>query len=188
MKHGVLVLAVTLMIAAGPQQSQGPRGTVLVANMDDDSVWLIDLPSGTLRATLPTRMAPHEVATSNDGTMAAVTNYGDEQGPGNLIQLIDVEPGSLTGELVVEGYERIHGVRFLPGDSLLALTSEWTGEILIVGVLDGEIRRVLSTLGRASHMLALGGSWIYAANIVDGTVSRVDPAGDDATFKFAKGG
>ena len=62
MKHGVLVLAVTLMIAAGPQQSQGPRGTVLVANMDDDSVWLIDLPSGTLRATLPTRMAPHEVS------------------------------------------------------------------------------------------------------------------------------
>ncbi len=74
------------MIAAGPQQSQGPRGTVLVANMDDDSVWLIDLPSGTLRATLPTRIAPHEVATSNEGTMPAVTNYGDERGPGNLIQ------------------------------------------------------------------------------------------------------
>jgi DNA-binding beta-propeller fold protein YncE len=121
MEHGVLVLAVTLMIAIGPQQAQGPSGTVLVANMDDDSVWLIDLPSGTL----PTRIAPHEAATSNDGTMAAVTNYGDERGPGNLIQLIDVEAGSLTGELVVEGYERIHGVRFLPGDSLLALGRSW---------------------------------------------------------------
>jgi DNA-binding beta-propeller fold protein YncE len=78
MKRGVLVLAVTLMIAIGPRQSQSLNGTVLVANMDDDSVWLIDLPSGTLRATLPTRISPHEVATSNDGTMAAVTNYGDE--------------------------------------------------------------------------------------------------------------
>ena len=53
MKHGVLVLAVTLMIAIGPRQSQSPNATVLVANMDDDSVWLVDRPSGTYAPRYP---------------------------------------------------------------------------------------------------------------------------------------
>jgi photosystem II stability/assembly factor-like uncharacterized protein len=132
---------VRLDAALSPVLRDDPSGTILVANMDDDSVWLIDAATGTRRAALATRIAPHEVS--------------------------------------IEGYERLHGAAFLPGDSLLALTSERTGEILVVSARDGGLHRALPTGGRATHMLALAGPWIYAANIVDGTVSRIDPSGDN---------
>jgi YVTN family beta-propeller protein len=172
-----LVLVVLLGGVSGLAAQENPSGTILVANMDDDSVWLIDAGSGERRATIETHIAPHEIAVSTDGRVAAVTNYGDERGPGNLVQFVDVAAGVVTHEITIEGYERLHGAAFLGGDSLLALTSERTGEILVVSTENGAIRRRMSTGGRASHMLALGGDWIYAANITDGTVSRVDPGG-----------
>ncbi|HSG09513.1 MAG TPA: hypothetical protein VLA36_14225 [Longimicrobiales bacterium] len=165
----------------------GPVGTLLVANMDDDSVWLVDIETGLRRATVPTRIAPHEVAVSADGRTAAVTNYGDERGPGNLVQVFDVTSGDVIGEFEVEGYQRLHGAAFLPGDSLLILTSERTGELLVVGLHDGGIRRTLPTGGQATHMLALGGEWVYAANITSGTVSRIDLSGRSAARAWPAG-
>lgn len=187
--RSTLVLALFALVA--PLSGQGvdpPEGTVLVAGMNDDSVWFIDLATGERKAVIQTRVPPHEVAVSSDGRRAAVTNYGNQQrGPGNLVQLLDVATGTVTGEWSVEGYERLHGAAFLPGDSLLALTSERTGEILVVGWADGVVRRTLPTGGMASHMLALGGPWIYTANIVDGTVSRVDPTGRSPTLTWPAG-
>lgn len=189
-------IAVTLMAAlvafptppAAAQAPSLPSGTILVAGMNDNSVWLVDLSTGERRAALSARVAPHEIAVSSDGRTAAVTNYGNQQaGPGNLIQFVDVPSATVTREVVVDGYERLHGVAFLPGDTLLAVTSERTGEILVVSAADGAIRRKLSTGGRASHMLALGGPWIWVANILDGTVSRVDPSGATDTRAWPAG-
>ena len=159
---------------------QPPAGTLLVSNMDDNSVWLIDLPSGERRGSIATRAAPHEVAVTSDGATAAVTDYG-QPGAGNLVQIVDVRRGEVVREIVIDGYERLHGAAFLAGDSLLALSSERTGEVLVVSADDGAVRRVLSTGGRVPHMIALGGPWMWAANIVEGTVSRLDPDGRVAT-------
>jgi len=182
-----LVLFAMAVFFRGVGAQELPVGTVLVANMNDDSVWLLDLPTGERRAIVNTRIAPHEIAVSGDGSVAVITNYGDQRGPGNLLQVIRVESGEVTAELSIEGYERLHGAAFLPGDSLLALTSERTGEILIVGIDDGEIRRTLDTGGQAPHMLALGGEWIYAANIASGSVSRMDASGDESARTWPAG-
>ncbi len=179
--------AVTLPWAPGAASAQTPpAGTILVSNMDERSVWLVDLPSGERRATIPTRAAPHEVAVSSDGSTAVVTNYGDP-GAGNLLQVIDVATATVVRELVVEGHERLHGAAFLPGDSLLALTSERTEEILVVSADDGAVRRAMPTGGGAPHMLALGGPWIWTANIVGGSVARIDPSGASATETWPAG-
>lgn len=173
--------------AAVPATPGEPAGTILVANMDGNSVWLIDAATGARRAEIATHIAPHEVMLSSGGGLAAVTNYGLREGPGNLVQFIDVASGTLTHEIEVEGYQRLHSAAFLPGDSLLVLSSERTGEALVVGVRDGVIRRKLSTGGRASHMVSRGGRWLYAANILDGTVSRIDPNGIDSTRVWPAG-
>jgi DNA-binding beta-propeller fold protein YncE len=165
---------------------QPPSGTLLISNMDDNSVWLVDLPSGERRARIATRAAPHEIALASDGATAAVTNYG-QPGAGNLVQILDVPRGTVVRELVVDGYERLHGAAFLPGDSLLALSSERTNEVLVVSAADGAVRRVVSTDGRVPHMIALGGPWIWAANMVEGTVSRLDPQGRIATQSWPAG-
>jgi DNA-binding beta-propeller fold protein YncE len=174
----IAALATGLALAsARPAAAQSlPAGTMLVSNMDATSVWLVDLPSGTRRATIPARAAPHEVAVSSDGRVAVVTNYG-APGAGNLLQVVDVAAGTVARELVREGRERLHGAAFLPGDSLLALTSERTEEILVVSLADGTVRRAMPTGGGAPHMLAIGGPWIWTANIVGGSVARIDPTG-----------
>jgi YVTN family beta-propeller protein len=181
------IAALPLAAAAQGASPGEPSGTILVANMDENTVWLIDAATGVRRAEVKTHIAPHEVVLSADGAIAAVTNYGLQQGPGNLVQFVDVASGAVTHEIEVERYQRLHSAAFLPGDSLLAMSSERTGEILIVGVRDGVIRRKLKSGGRATHMLSLGGKWIYAANIVDGTVSRIDPNGIDSTRTWPAG-
>jgi streptogramin lyase len=47
--------------------------------------------------------------------------------------------------------------------------------------------RSIRSGGRATHMLALGGPWIYAANIADGTVSRIDPSGELPVYVWSAG-
>ena len=189
---GLTLLALTASPASDPEEGYGHAqlaltGTVIVANMDDDSVWLIDAATGRRRASFSTHIAPHEIAVSSDGRRAAVTNYGDERGPGNVVQIFDVEGGAVTHEIAISGYERLHGAAFMENDTLLALTSERTGEVLVVSVADGTVHRRLATGGEASHMLSVGGPWIYTANIASGTVSRIDPSGAVPTLSWPAG-
>ncbi|MCZ6917564.1 MAG: hypothetical protein O7I93_12365 [Gemmatimonadetes bacterium] len=70
-----LVLTAFFAAPAVAQKVQG--GTLLVANMDDDSVWLLDMTTGKRRAVVKTHMAPHEIAVSGDGRRAAIeAGYG----------------------------------------------------------------------------------------------------------------
>lgn len=183
----LLALACTLLTAAAAPFAvpKVPSGTVLIANMTARTVWLVDAETGERRAVVQTREDPHEVAVSRDGRLAAITNYGS--GDGNIIQFVDVPSGNVTHEVTVEGYQRLHGAAFLPDDALLALTSERTGEVLVINVQTGAIERTLPTGGAASHMLVLAGGWIYTANISDGTVSRIDPAGLEETATWPAG-
>ena len=72
-----LVLGTTTAAAA---QAAG-TGTLVVANMADNTATVIDLESETVLATLPTGPAPHEIAVTADGRYAVITNYGDRSGP-----------------------------------------------------------------------------------------------------------
>lgn len=177
----LLLICLLLTLPVPSQANDSPEGTLIVANMLGRSVWFIDAKTGEKRAEFATRYDPHEVAVSSDGRLAAVTNYGGSDGAGNIIQIADVAEGKVVRELEIADYERLHGVAFLPGDSLLVATSERTGDILVFSAMDGSMRRAVSTGGRAPHMLSPGGRWIYAANILDGTVARVDPFGEEET-------
>ncbi len=184
----MLWAALAILSAAPSLSAQAtPTGTAVVANMSGRSTWLVDLTTGGVTATVPSREAPHEVAVSADGALAVVTNYGGQGETGNIVQVIDVAAGELVAEHVIDGYERLHGVAFLPGDSLLLLTAERSGELLVIGTDDGRVRRRLPTLGRASHMLSATGRWAWTANIVDGTVSRIDLTGQESTATFPAG-
>lgn len=163
-----------------------PSGTIIVSNMDARTTSLIDLSSGEVRAVVDSRADPHEVALSRDGRTAIVTNYG-APGPGNLLQVLDVPSGTVLREIELVGRERLHGVTFLPGDSLLAVTSERTSELLVVGFGDGGVRSALPTLGGAPHMLAGGGGWLWAANITGGSLARLDPNGRTASMAWPAG-
>jgi DNA-binding beta-propeller fold protein YncE len=171
MRKFIAVGALSLAIA----QARGPVGTLIVSNMNDHTATLVDASSGRVIATLPTGEGPHEVAASRDGKWAFVSNYGVRGKPGNTITVIDVERAAVARTIEIKEHQRPHGMAFLPGDTIVAVTSEATKNVLLIDVRSGAIVKTLPTTRRTSHMLAVSakGDRIITGNIADTSISVI---------------
>jgi DNA-binding beta-propeller fold protein YncE len=118
--------------------------------------------------------------------VALVTDYGPQGPGGNTLTVIDV-PGKRVERTIDLGtYRRPHGIRFLPGDSLVAVTSETSRNVLIVHVAAGVVRRVIPTGQAGSHMVGVvaNGSRLYTGNIGSNTVSELNGATGELVKTF----
>jgi DNA-binding beta-propeller fold protein YncE len=165
-------LPLALVLALG---NPDPEGLLIVANKQASTASLIDVASGRTLATLPTGTGPHEVAASRNGKWAVVTDYGART-PGTTLTVIDLTRREVTRTIDLVAYRRPHGAAFLPGDSLVAITSEANQAVLVVHIHRGEIVRDISTDQRGTHMVSVtaDGRKGYTANIPDGTISEID--------------
>ena len=155
-------------------QVSGLTGTIIVTNKSPSTATIIDAASGRVLATLPTGPGPHEITLSKDGRLAVVTNYGAP--PRNTLTVIDV-PGMTVARTIDLGtYTAPHGIHFLAGDSLVALTSETTGNVVLVNVIEGGVRRAIATNARGSHMVGVTGDGArgFTGNMQSNTVSELD--------------
>lgn len=161
-----------------------PTGTLVVTNKTPSTATIIDIASNRLLATLPTGGGPHEVAISTDGRLAVVTNYGVP--PRNTLTVIDVPGLRVTSTIDLGAYTAPHGVRFLPGDSLIVVTSEATRNIVIVSVAAGAVRKAISTDQAGSHMVGVtaNGARAYTGNIGSNTVTEIDLQEGRAVRRF----
>ena len=163
------------------QDLHAPHGTIVVANMSDDTVMLVDGASGDIVRTIPSGPAPHEVAVSEDGRWAVVTNYGDRNRQGNNLTVIDID-GQVAPRTIDLGiYDRPHGIIFIPGTMTVAVTSESNSSVVFVNVESGAILKAVSTDQKASHMVARGinTSSLFTTNIVSGSISEINPEKDE---------
>ena len=150
--------------------------TLVVLNKSEATASLIDLESGEVRATLPTDFGPHEAATSPDGRLALVGNYGSREKPGSSLTVIDV-PGAKVVKIIDLGeYQRPHGLLFLPDGRRALVTAEGNRALLLVDVEKGVVEKSFETDQDVSHMVevALGGRMAFVANIGSGSVSVID--------------
>lgn len=154
----------------------GPTGTVVVTNMNDHTATIIDAATNATLATLATGQGPHEVAVSNDGRLAVVSNYGTREQPGSSLTVIDLEHLTVARTITLMPHRRPHGIAFFPGDTLLAVTSESSQAVLLVDLRTDAVVGSIPTKGRTSHMLALtaDGNRLFTSNIVDGSVTELD--------------
>ena len=173
--HGVQSTAGAKAASAGAS----PSGTVIVANMGDNTATLLDVATKRVVATLPTGNGAHEVAVSHDGRWAVVSNYGVRGAPGNTLTVIDVPAAVVARTLDLGEFRRPHGSAFLPGDSLFVVTSEVSKAVVVVDFKQGTVVGSIPTNHPASHMLALTADarHIYTSNVADGTVSELDVPG-----------
>jgi YVTN family beta-propeller protein len=170
----LIALAGCLVPLSAFPQVQGLTGTLIVTNKQPSTATIIDLATGQALATLPTGNNPHEVVLSADGRTAVVTDYGTGSAP--TLTVIDV-PGKRVGRTISLGqYTAPHGIVFLPGDSLVAVTSERTNYVVVVAVASGEIRKAVPTTRRGSHMVgvAADGRRAWTGDMGDHTVSELD--------------
>lgn len=173
----MLALATTtIALFASPIAAQvaGLSGTLVVTNKTPSTATIIDVATGEIRATLPTGQGPHEVVLSKDGSTAVVTDYSGQ--PGKTLTVLDVPGKRVVRTIDLGEYRRPHGIVFLPGDSLVAVTSEQSGNVLLVNVRAGEIRRAIPTTQKGSHMVGVTADARHAftGNIGSNTVSELD--------------
>jgi len=195
MRHGSLsvflasglTFAFLLLGVHAPVAAQAPEvgGTLIVVNKGGASASIVDVGSGQILETLPTGDGPHEVVVSTDGSVAVVTDYGGRSG-GNTLTVIDVPAMAVARTIDLGEHRRPHGIDFMPGDEVVAVTTEQSRHVVLVNVETGEIVSELPTEGDVSHMLAIPGSadLIYTSDIRDATVTEIEVARGATVRKF----
>jgi DNA-binding beta-propeller fold protein YncE len=170
------LLSVTAAASATAQLS-GLGGTLVVTNKTPSTATIIDVGSGRTLATLPTGAGPHEVVMSANGLTAIVTDYAGTPGnPGKTLTVLSLAQQRVLRTIDLGQYTRPHGIAFLPpGDTMVVVTSEATGNIVIVNLRTGAMRAI-ATMGQGSHMLGVSadGRWAATGNMGSHTASLID--------------
>jgi DNA-binding beta-propeller fold protein YncE len=169
----------TAMVIAGTSlgaQVPDLTGTIIVTNKTPSTATIIDVGSGRTLATLPTGPGPHEIAITANGATAVVTDYSGPQGTRKTLTVLDVPGMKVVRTIELGQYTAPHGIHFLPGDSLVVVTSEGSNNVIIVHVATGEIRKAIPTNFRGSHMIGVTANATrgYTSNGAGNSVSEVD--------------
>jgi DNA-binding beta-propeller fold protein YncE len=169
-----IFFALGFIPAALAAQVSGLSGTLVVTNKQPSTATVIDVGTGRTLGVVPTGAGPHEIALSSNGTIAVVTDYGGQ--PRRTLTVFNVPGQRVLRTIDLGQYTAPHGVAFLPGDSLVVVTSETSQNLAIVNVMAGAVRSGIATQGQGSHMVGVtaDGSRAYTGNIGSNTVSELD--------------
>jgi YVTN family beta-propeller protein len=173
----MLTLAAAACFVTGARaQVAGLSGTVIVTNKSPSTATFIDVATGRTLATVPTGPGPHEIAITSDGRTAVVTDYSGPAGTRKTLTVLDVAGMRVARTIELGEYRSPHGIVFLPGDSLVAVTSEASRHVVIVHAREGIIRKVVPTQFPGSHMIGVtaDGTRGYTGNMSGNTVSELD--------------
>ena len=153
-------------------------GLIIVANQEAAGATVLDAATMKTLATVSVGVGPHEVAVSQDGRWAVVTNYGNKDVVGNTLSVIDLSAPTLGVARTIDlgEYHRPHGAAFIQDGRKLAVTSETSQKLVIVDFASGRVDTALATNARGSHMVAIrrDGKRGWTANIADGNITEFD--------------
>jgi YVTN family beta-propeller protein len=169
------LFAIILLLICVSSAIAKDSGTLLVLNKSDNTVSLIDLTTKKAVATVPTGVAPHEVAVSQNGKLAVVANYGNQQTPGSSLTVIDLPAKKSLKTIDLGQYRRPHGIMWLKGDEIV-VTAEGNKALLIVDVMKGTVAVAITTDQNVSHMVVVAqkSARAFVANIGSGSVTAID--------------
>ena len=161
---------------------------LLVANKSGNSVWRLSMRDGRKTGEFRTGKGPHEIAVAGNGRFALVSNYGRETS-GNTLSVLDLVGGKPTRSIDLGEHGGPHGLRLLPGDKQVLVTTESSASLLRVDVERGALDKVIDVGGGTGHMVALtpDARFAYITKINAGTVSRVDLASGIKTHERPAG-
>lgn len=175
-KGHVAAFAALLLGCSGPVVAQeetaktaiGP--VLLIGNKGEDTLSFVDLGTGQELGRQPTGKAPHEIAISPDGKIAAVVAYG-----GRTVDLFDVASRTKLKTIDLTPNQGPHGIVWLK-DGRIVATTERSKSVAVVDPVGGKVVASIPTDQEATHMVAVtsDGRMAFTANIRSGTVSVVD--------------
>jgi len=98
---------------------QMPAPALLVLNKGENALAIVDPATRKVVATIPTGVGPHEVAASDDGRWAYVSNYGTfgpNASPGHTLSVIDLQLKKQVQQVELAPLARPHGIAFAEGE------------------------------------------------------------------------
>lgn len=149
---------------------------LLVGNKAGASVSALALSSGKELLKLPVGTGPHEVIVSGNGTLAVVGNYGAQGQANNSLSVIDWRTRQVVRTIDLGQDSRPHGIRFLPDDQRIVVTTEDSERLLVVDLVQGKVLERIEVGGGKPHMVALSPSAdrAYVTHVDGGSLSVVD--------------
>src|SRR5687768_4243279 len=173
MKH--VLTGVWLLLGVGlTGQTAGPF--LLVLNKTDSTLAIVEPASGRTVASVPTGPGPHEVAVSNDGRLAFVTNYGAGT-PGNTLSVIDPLARKEVRRVELGDLRRPHGLTVTGGKAVF--TAESNRAIARYDPAPGQVEWRFATDQDGTHMVlaSTDGRTLFTSNIGSNTIIIIEPAG-----------
>lgn len=181
----VIIALVALFLSVTVVPTFAQQANLLVINKVKTNgnlpgnIALVHLESGKVIKTIPVGNEPHEVAVSDDGKYALVTNTGSYKDPSNTLSLIDVTAQEELERINLGPLWNPHGVIYSRG--LFYFTAEGSRAI---GAYNPEKRKLVWLNGTGqdqTHMLEAtkDGKFLISVNRGSGTVSVFELKGTD---------
>ncbi len=161
---------------------------LLIVNKSGNSLSIVNPATREERAVVPTGFAPHEVAVSQDGRLAYVTDYGDSDRPGNTLTIVDLASATAVGTISLGTHSRPHGVA-VAEDGSIWVTTEGSRHVLRLAPGENAVSHAVETGQRTTHMVVLADRHgrAYTTNIGSGNVTAIDASSLEVTDQIPTG-
>jgi len=146
-----------------------PTHALLVLEKEQNTLVIVDPASLTIVARVPVGDNPHEVAVSDDGKIAYITNYG-----GNTIAVVDLVAQKPLAPIDLGALRLPHGLEFVGGK--LYFTAEGAK---VVGRYDPGTQKidwVIGTGQNRTHMVTVSKDLktVFTSNVSSATISIIE--------------
>lgn len=163
-------------------QTPTPSPALLVLNKSANQLAIVDPATKQVTARIDTGEGPHEVAASDDGKLAFVTNYGAKD-PGHSLSVIDLAVQKEIHRVDLGPLGRPHGVLF--ADGKLYFTAELNKLIARYDPSTNNVDWLLGIGQNRTHMLIRTKylNEIFTSNVDSDTVTAIEKSSDASGWK-----
>jgi YVTN family beta-propeller protein len=171
----LLCLSLLCFSVVALQAADTPARALLVLEKAQDTLVIVDPSALTIVARVPVGNDPHEVAVSDDGKTAYISNYGAIRGTGgNTIAVVDLTAQKPLAPIDLGALRAPHGLVFAGGK--LYFTAEGAK---VVGRYDPATQKidwVLGTGQNRTHMVIVSKDLqtIFTSNVSSSTISVIE--------------
>jgi DNA-binding beta-propeller fold protein YncE len=161
---------------ASATQSSGPTPSpaLLVLNKAANELTIVDPSSKQVVVRIPTGFGPHEVAASDDGKFAFVTNYGQPtKQAGNTLSVYDLVAQKEIHRVDISPLQAPHGILY--SDGKVYFTAEMNKVIARYDPAANKVDWILGVGQDGTHMVIRTKflNEFFTANVFSGTVTAI---------------
>ncbi len=174
---GLYVLFVIIILLARlPSYTIQTNGKLYIVNKVSRDIQVFDLFTGKEIAEIPITMQSHEAITTTDEKSIVLTNYGDIDSDGSIIQHINTKTNKVEKVLEVKGNINANGIVAFPESNKVVLIDYVSNDLVLLNIVTDSVEIRIPTEQKKSHLVVLHPTkpLAYVTNMKSNSVSVID--------------